>query len=105
MKDTTIFKITKYTSSHTCVDPCINQDHSQLDSSFVFELLETLVKAQMTITFSTIQAIVVIQCGYHISYQKAMKAKRKTMTRLFDDWYKSYAELPHFFSCFGVIKS
>ena len=26
-----------------------------------------------------------------------MKAKRKAMTRLFDDWYKSYAELPRFF--------
>ncbi|RVW84296.1 Serine/threonine-protein phosphatase 7 long form-like [Vitis vinifera] len=28
---------------------------------------------------------------------KAMKAKRKAMTRLFGDWYKSYAELPRFF--------
>ena len=26
-----------------------------------------------------------------------MKAKKKAMTRLFGDWYKSYAELPHFF--------
>ncbi|KAL6342202.1 hypothetical protein AAG906_006816 [Vitis piasezkii] len=26
-----------------------------------------------------------------------MKAKRKAMTRLFGDWYKSYAELPRFF--------
>ena len=26
-----------------------------------------------------------------------MKAKRKAMARLFGDWYKSYAELSHFF--------
>ena len=97
VKDTTMFKITKYMSPHTCVNPCINQDHSQLDSSFVSELVETLVKAQMTITVAAIQAVVVEQFGYHISYQKAMKAKRKAMARLFGDWYKSYAELPRFF--------
>ena len=53
-------------SSHTCVNSCINQDHSQLDSNFVFELVETLVKAQMTITVAAIQDVVVEQFGYHI---------------------------------------
>ena len=51
----------------------------------------------MTITVVAIQAVVVEQFGYHISYQKAMKAKRKAMAQLFGDWYKSYAELPRFF--------
>ena len=68
-----------------------------MDSSFVPELVETLVKAQMIITVVRIQAIVIEQFCYHISYQKAMKAKRKAMTRLFGDWYKSYAKLPHIF--------
>ena len=49
VKDTIVFKITKYMSPHTCVNSCINQDHSQLDSSFIPELVETLVKAQMII--------------------------------------------------------
>ena len=51
----------------------------------------------MTIIVAAIQAVVVEQFGYHISYQKAMKPKRKAMARLFGDWYKSYAELPRFF--------
>ena len=51
----------------------------------------------MTITVVAIQAVVMEQFGYQISYQKGIKAKRKAMTRLFGDWYKSYAELPHFF--------
>ena len=93
VKDTSMFKITKYTSLHTCVNPCTKRDHSQLDSNFVCELVETLVKAQITITVAAIQAAVVEQFGYHISYQKAMKAKTKAMTRLFGDWYKSYGEL------------
>ena len=28
MKDTSMFRITKYKGPHTCVNPCINQDHS-----------------------------------------------------------------------------
>ncbi|RVW92837.1 Serine/threonine-protein phosphatase 7 long form-like [Vitis vinifera] len=48
-------------------------------------------------TVAAIQAVVAEQFGYQISYQKTMKAKRKAMTRLFSDWYKSYAELPRFF--------
>ena len=51
----------------------------------------------MTIIVVAIQAVVAEQFGYQISYQKAMKAKRKAMTGLFGDWYKSYAELPRFF--------
>ncbi|XP_034674615.1 uncharacterized protein LOC117905866 [Vitis riparia] len=97
VKDTGMFRITKYKGPHTCVNPCINQDHSQLDSSFISKYIETLVKAEMTITVAAIQAVVAEQFGYQISYQKAMKAKRKAMTRLFGDWYKSYAELPRFF--------
>ena len=80
MKDTTMFKITKYISHHTCVNPCINQDHAQFDSSFVSKLVETLVKAQMTIIVTAIHAVVVEQFGYRISYQKTMKVKRKAMT-------------------------
>ncbi|RVW29435.1 Serine/threonine-protein phosphatase 7 long form-like [Vitis vinifera] len=52
---------------------------------------------EMIVTIGAIQAVVAEQFGYQISYQKAMKAKRKAMTRLFGDWYKSYAELPRFF--------
>ena len=51
----------------------------------------------MTIIVVAIQAVVAEQFGYQISYQKTMKAKRKPMTRLFGDWYKSYAELSCFF--------
>ena len=97
VKDTGMFRIAKYKSPHTCVNPCINQDHSQLDSSFVSEYIETLVKTKMTITVVAIQAVVTEQFGYQISYQKAMKVKRKTKTRLFGDWYKSYVELSCFF--------
>ena len=97
VKDTGMFRITKYKGPHTCVNPCINQDHSQLDSSFVSEYIGTLVKVEMTIIVVAIKAIVAKQFSYQISYQKVMKTKRKAMTRLFGDWYKSYVELSRFF--------
>ena len=58
VKDTCMFRITKYKSSHTCVNPCINHDHSQLDSSFVSKYIETLVNAEMTIIVAAIQAAI-----------------------------------------------
>ena len=35
--------------------------------------------------------------GYEISYKKALVGKHKSLTILFRDFHKSYAELPHFF--------
>ena len=32
IKDTSLFVINKYTGPHTCVNPCLNRDHHQLDS-------------------------------------------------------------------------
>ena len=50
---------------------------------------------------AAIQASVVERFGYQISYTKASKGERKTLTNLFGDFYKSYAKLPHFF---GVLE-
>ena len=35
VKDTSLFVINKYTGPHTCVNPCLNRDHHQLDSKLV----------------------------------------------------------------------
>ena len=59
VKDTSMFRIIKYKGPHTCVNPCINWDHSHLDSIFVSEYIETLVKVEMTITIVAIQVVVV----------------------------------------------
>ena len=85
VKDTGMFRITKYKGPHTYVNPCIYQNHSKFDSSFVSKSIETLVKIEMTIIVAAIQAVVAEQFCYQISYQKTMKTKRKAMTRLFGD--------------------
>ena len=83
VKDTCMFRITKYKSSHTCVNPCINHDHSQLDFSFVSKYIVTLVKTKMTITVAAVQAVVAEQFGYQISYKKAMKVKKESNESIF----------------------
>ena len=77
VKDTGMFRITKYKGPHTCVNPCINQDHSQLDSSFVSNYIETLVKAEMTITVAAIQVVVVEQFGYQYFLSKNNESKKE----------------------------
>ena len=38
LKDTFLFVINKYKGSHTCVNPCLNRDHHQLDSNMGIEV-------------------------------------------------------------------
>ena len=49
------------------------------------------------LSVATIQASIVEKFGHQISYKKTSKAKLKALINLFGDFYKSYAELPHFF--------
>ena len=56
VKDTCLFVINKYKGSHTCVNPCLNRDHHQLDSNLVAAHIKTIIKAQFTLSAAAIQA-------------------------------------------------
>ena len=45
VKDTYLLVIKKYKGSHTCVNPCLNRDHHQLDSKFVVAHIKAIIKA------------------------------------------------------------
>ncbi|RVW46035.1 hypothetical protein CK203_068655 [Vitis vinifera] len=77
VKGTSLFEINKYSGPHTCVNPCMNQDHHQLDSNLIAAHIEEMIKTQFTLSVAAIQASVVERFGYHISYTKASKGKRK----------------------------
>ncbi|RVW53212.1 Serine/threonine-protein phosphatase 7 long form-like [Vitis vinifera] len=83
VKGTSLFEINKYSGPHTCVNPCMNQDHHQLDSNLIAAHIEGMIKTQFTLSVAAIQASVVERFGYHISYTKASKGKRKALTNLF----------------------
>ena len=86
VKDTSLFVINKYTRPHTCVNPCLNRDHHQLNSNLVAAHIKAIIKAQFTLTTAAIQASVVEKCGYEISYKKALDGKHKAIRQLFGDF-------------------
>ena len=92
-----LFAINKYNGSHKHVNLYLNRYHQQLDSNLIAAHIQGMIKAQFTLSVATIQASIMEKFGYQISYNKTFKAKLKALTNLFGDFYKSYAELPHFF--------
>ena len=79
VKDTCLFVINKYIGPHTCVNPCMNQDHHQLDSNLVVAHIKAIIKAQFTLTTAAIQASVMEKWGYEISYKKALDEKHEAI--------------------------
>ena len=49
VKDSSLFAINKYKGPHTCVNPCLNRDHHQLDSKLVAAHIQAIIKAQFTL--------------------------------------------------------
>ena len=45
VKDFYLFVINKYKGPHTCVNPCLNRDHHQLDSNLVATYIKAIIKA------------------------------------------------------------
>ena len=58
VKYTCLFVISKYKGLHTCVNPCLNRDHHQLDSNLVVAHIKEIIKAQFTLSVVAIQACV-----------------------------------------------
>ena len=79
VKDTCLFVINKYKGSYTCVNPCLNRDHHQLDLNVVAAHIKAIIKAQFTLTTAAIQATVMEKWGYEISYKKALDGKYKAL--------------------------
>ena len=97
VKDTCLFVINKYIGPHTCVNPCLNRDHHQLDSNLVTAYIKAIIMAQFTLSTTTIQASVMKKWGYEISYKKALDGKHKAIRQLFGDFSQSYTKLPRLF--------
>ena len=89
VKHTCLFFINKYKGPHTCVNPCLNRDHHQLDSNVVATHIKAIIKAQFTLTTTAIQESVMKKWGYEISYKKTFDGKHKTLKQLFGDFSQS----------------
>ena len=79
VKDTCLFVINKYIGPRTCVNPCLNRDHHQLDSNLVAAHIKAIIMAQFTLTTAAIQGSVLEKWGYEISYKKGLDGKHKAI--------------------------
>ena len=70
VQDTSLFAFNKYNGPHTCVNPCFNRDHQQLDSNLVAAHIKEMIKAQFTLSVDVIQVRIMEKFGYEISYKK-----------------------------------
>ena len=50
VKDSSFFAINKYKGPHTYGNPCLNQDHQQLDSNLVAAHIKAMIKAQFALS-------------------------------------------------------
>ena len=68
VKDTSFFAINKYKGPHTCVNPCLNRDHQQLDSNLVADHINAMIKVRFTLLVAAIQATIMernLDMKYH----------------------------------------
>ena len=97
VKDTSLFVINKYIGPHTCVNPCLNRDHHQLDSKLTATHIKALIQAQFTLTTAAIQVSVMEKWGYKISYKKGwMESIKKLDSYLVTSL--SHIQSCHFYS-------
>ena len=87
----------QYTGPHTCVNPCLNRDHHQLDWQLVSTHIKALIQAQFTLSTAAFQASVMKKWGYQISYKKALDENHKAIRQLFGNFSESYTEFPRLF--------
>ena len=97
VKDNCLFVIKKYKGSHTCVNPCLNRDHHQLNSNLIVAHIKAIIKAQFTLSVATIQASVMEKWGYEIPYKKALDGKHKALRHLCGEFSQSYIVMPRLF--------
>lgn len=71
-----LWEIKKYKGPHTCINSLMNMDHGQLDVVCISILVSPLVRAELSISISAIQAAVQQMTGtYSCTYMNAWLAK------------------------------
>ena len=93
-----MFEITKLGENHTCLYTELAQDNSQLDSNFMSNEIQNLVRADPSVPVAILQEALKKQYGYNVKYRRVWEAKKKALVAVFGDWEKSYSELPYWLS-------
>ena len=86
--------ISKMADKHLCWNSLVLQNHCQIDSDLIAEVMLTIVKQDINISVASIQSIIDRDFHHKVSYWKAWVAKQKILERLFGTHEESFQMLP-----------
>ncbi|XP_022149421.1 uncharacterized protein LOC111017851 [Momordica charantia] len=90
-----MFEISVLEEVHSCLYAELTQDHSQLDSNFMCNEIQNIVRRDPSMSATSLQEVIKKDFGYCVNYRRMWQAKRKALIKVFEDWEKSYEELPY----------
>ncbi|XP_074376682.1 uncharacterized protein LOC141718204 [Apium graveolens] len=89
------FEIMESLGPHTCMNPSITQDHSNLKSSDIAEAIRAQIIADPNIKEKVLLATAENLFGYHPNRKKIRNAKKIVMEDVHGSWEGSYSGLPY----------
>ncbi|XP_022139701.1 uncharacterized protein LOC111010548 [Momordica charantia] len=90
-----MFEISVLEEVHSCLYVELTQDHSQLDSNFMCNEIQNIVRRDPSTSVASLQEVIKKDFGYCVNYRRMWQAKRKALIKVFGDWEKSYEELSY----------
>lgn len=89
------FEIMEASGPHTCMSTSITQDHHNLNSSDIVQVIKAQIVADPTIKEKVLLATVKNVFGYEPSRKKIRNTRKLAMDEVFGSWEGSYEDLPH----------
>ena len=88
------WKIRKLYELHTCSNPSISQDHAKLLYLLISKSIHNLIENDPSTSVPTLIAHIKGTEGYITTHHKAWLAKQKAIEDIYDNWERSYHDLP-----------
>ena len=90
MTATGSFKIVRYKGHNQYCSAHYSDDHPLLTYDFVADLIVDMISIYPAFKVNSIVNFVKIKYGFVITYKRAWLAKNKAITKVLEDWDKSF---------------
>ena len=91
-----MWMITTCKGPHTCSSLQVDHDGRILDSKFIAITLESYVREDISRTIATLRSLLHAKHDHWASHYKVWDAKHKAVATIYEDFDKSFVELPRF---------
>ena len=88
------WEIRKLYETHTCSNPSISQDHPKLQYLLTSKSIHTLIENDPSTSVLALISLSKSTKGYTTMYRKAWLEKKKVIENIYDNWERSFHDLP-----------